>query len=363
MTDWLYDTYQGKTVLVTGHTGFKGAWLCFWLSELGARVHGLALPPIDPPSCYDDLELTEVVNSRFLDVRGPGEVEATLKNINPEIVFHLAAQPLVREGWEKPRETFDVNVMGTVNVVDAAVRLPSVKAVVVVTTDKCYENTGGGVPLRETDPLGGHDPYSASKAAAELVVRPYRQLELLGIDHAVHIATARGGNVIGGGDRGRDRLLPDLVRAIESGSNVTLRRPDDVRPWQHVFDCLGGYLVLGHHLFRGTAGAPAYNFGPGEPMAPSVLEVARFFLEEWGPSSTTIRIDRDDSRRELPELRLDTDLARKHLGWEAAWGWKRAIRESVAFYRAARDRKSALAKSQLTSYLQDALPAWRLSAP
>ena len=353
----LATTYRRRRILVTGHTGFKGSWLCFWLDLLGADVHGLALPPMIP-SAFGDLKVDDFVAGSVTDVRDGAKISAHIARIEPEVVFHLAAQPLVRAGWERPLETFDVNVMGTANVLDAAARSASVKAAVVVTTDKCYEETASGDPHREDDRLGGADPYSASKAAAELVVRPYLRGQLMGLDRPPAIATARAGNVLGGGDRAADRLIPDVVRALEANSTVTLRRPDDVRPWQHVLDCTSGYLVLGHHLLQDTAGANSYNFGPDDSPAVTVQELTQKFLDAWGAPSSMVRIERDHTARERPLLGLNPNRAREHLGWSAIWDLDRTVLETARFYRAEPQKRAALAAEQIQSYTSEAASAW-----
>ncbi|TPW18995.1 MAG: CDP-glucose 4,6-dehydratase, partial [Elusimicrobia bacterium] len=268
--------YSGRRVLVTGHTGFKGAWLSLWLNELGAEVWGLALPPEGSPSLYGLLGLEGALHSRTGDIRDPEAVDAAFAAARPDVVFHLAAQPLVLRSYQAPVETFAVNVVGTAQVLEGARRAGCAKAIVAVTTDKVYEDPEASRPRSETDALGGHDPYSASKAGSEIVAASYRR------SFRLPLATARAGNVVGGGDWAADRLLPDCARAFAAGRSATVRNPGSIRPWQHVLEPLSGYLALGERLLASPVeAAEAWNFGPRED-AVTVSAVAGFAAEAWG---------------------------------------------------------------------------------
>jgi CDP-glucose 4,6-dehydratase len=321
---------DGARVFVTGHTGFKGAWLSAWLHELGAEVHGFAL---DPPArgAFHDLGVASFTTSVRGDVTDAAALDAALADAQPDVVFHLAAQPLVRLSWVDRRSTFNTNVMGTVNLLEAALPVERVRGVVCITTDKVYENNETGEPFVEGDRLGGHDPYSASKSAAELAIRPYRSPTLMGF-HDAPVVSVRAGNVIGGGDWSADRLIPDIARALEVGENITLRRPDAVRPWQHVLDCAYGYLLLGAAMLEGRPLAPAYNFAHAGGAA-TVIEVTRAVVRHWGASDDRIVVEREDNAAEAGLLTLDPSLARKDLSWEPAWTLDESIAESVRFYQ------------------------------
>jgi CDP-glucose 4,6-dehydratase len=332
MTDW-----NGRSVFVTGHTGFKGSWLCLLLEEMGARVTGYALPPPTDPSLFDTAKIGDSVNSVIGDVRDYDAVLAAMRGAAPDVVFHLAAQPLVRYSYENPIETYGTNVMGTVHVLEAVRRLGTVKAVVAVTSDKCYENREWIYPYREIDPMGGHDPYSSSKGCAELVAAAYRASyfapEKLA-DHGTALATVRAGNVIGGGDWALDRLIPDLVRAFEAGEAPVIRSPGSVRPWQHVLEALAGYLEIAERLLRGEARfADAWNFGPADEDAQPVAWIADRMAKAWGVESGW-----RDWQGEIPHeaglLKLDCSKARAELGWRPALTLEEALETIVAWHKA-----------------------------
>jgi len=329
--------WAGRRVLVTGHTGFKGAWLALWLESLGASVSGLSLDPPSSPSLHD---LVGAPASPPVDVRDAAAVLAAVEAARPSVVFHLAAQPLVRRSYVDPAQTFAVNVQGTANVLDAARAAGGVGAVVVVTSDKCYEPHDGEFGHRETDPLGGRDPYSASKAAAELVCAAYRA------SFAMPLATARAGNVIGGGDRGEDRLLPDVMDAALTGAPVELRSPDAIRPWQHVLNPLAGYLVLAQAVAADAATfAGPWNFGPGVEEALPVRALVARLGELWGreiPAAT----QPGEHPPETATLRLDSTRARVHLGWRPLWSLDEGLQAIVDWYRAY-DRKADLRDTTL----------------
>ncbi len=318
-------SWQGRRVFLTGHTGFKGGWLALWLAQLGATVRGYALDPPTQPSLFTVARVGEAVEDIRGDIRDSAALERAMQAFAPEVVFHLAAQPLVRASYQDPIGTFETNVIGTARVLDAVRRAPSVAAVVSVTTDKCYENKEWVWPYRESDPLGGYDPYSSSKACAEIVSAAFRQsyfpVEELGQPqgHGVALATARAGNVIGGGDWSADRLLPDLLRGFLSGQPVRIRHPHAIRPWQHVLEPLHGYILLAEKLLtpdrdQAARFATAYNFGPSSEDAQPVSWIAEQMATLWGEGASW-QTDGSPSPHEAGHLRLDSSRARADLGW------------------------------------------------
>jgi CDP-glucose 4,6-dehydratase len=324
--------FAGKSVLVTGHTGFKGSWLSLWLLKLGARVTGLALPPEGTPAIFDQLQLEGQLDHRIANINDADAVARIVHDCRPDFVFHLAAQPLVLASYEAPAETFQTNVMGTVHLLDALAKAGNPCAVVVVTTDKVYRNEGGLHRFSEPETLGGHDPYSASKAATELVVDSYRAsfLDALGI----RIATARAGNVIGGGDWAENRIVPDLVRALFADRPIHVRNPHAVRPWQHVFDPLQGYLSLAAALGGGQEdAATAFNFGPTEAADRSVRDLVAAALDAWPePHRGWHAAEQPGARHEARFLGLCPDRAIARLGWQPRLSFDRAVTESMHWY-------------------------------
>jgi CDP-glucose 4,6-dehydratase len=327
------DFWQGRRVLVTGHTGFKGAWLSLWLQSLGAELSGLAIGAPTSPSLYEQARVAEGMREHRGDVRDAAAVSAALAGSGAEVVLHLAAQPMVRRSLREPALTYEVNVMGTVNVLEAVRAAGSqVRAVIVVTSDKCYENPpGSSRPFVEDDPLGGSDPYSSSKAAAELVAGAYRRSFFSGRDTA-NLATARAGNVIGGGDRGEDRLLPDAVRALESGTSLLVRNPLAVRPWQHVLNPLGGYLLLAQALWERSGAARSWNFGPPAGDARPVGRIVER-LAELSDGALRWRADDGPNPPEASHLALDSSAAEAQLGWRPAWPLEEALARIVEWHR------------------------------
>ena len=326
------DFWRGRRVLLTGHTGFKGGWLSLWLQSLGAQVHGLALAPATEPNLFSVARVGEgMAGSRFLDIRDIDDPRKAIGQIEPEIIFHLAAQPLVRHSYVHPVETFATNVMGLVHLLESVRDAGSVRALVNVTTDKCYENREWVWPYREADPLGGHDPYSASKACAELVTAAYRRSFLQ--DAGIGVATARAGNVIGGGDWATDRLVPDILRSFGIGTPVRIRHPGAIRPWQHVLEPLSGYLRLAEALVAGRAeAAEAWNFGPAEDDARAVEWIVGELARLWGPGASWER-DPGNHVHEAGCLRLDSSKARVSLAWSPRWSLGEALCRSVDWER------------------------------
>lgn len=333
----LVKSWRGRRVFLTGHTGFKGGWLALWLSKLGAQVRGYALDPGTEPNLFTLASVRTAVEDVRGDVRESEKLEASIREFAPEVVFHLAAQPIVRRSYVDPVGTYGTNVMGTVHVLEAIRKTSSVRAVVCVTTDKCYQNQEWIWPYRETDPLGGYDPYASSKACAEIVCAAYRSsffpIERLH-EHHVSLATARAGNVIGGGDWSEDRLIPDLVRGFRSGQPVKIRRPDAIRPWQHVLESLHGYMMLAQELLgRPARFASAYNFGPSAEDVWPVERIADKFVGIWGKGASWIR-DVVPNVHEDRVLRLDPSKARAELGWEPKLKIEAALEWTMAWYRA-----------------------------
>lgn len=338
--------YSGKRVLVTGHTGFKGAWLCAWLERLGAKTTGYALAP-ESRSLFRQARIGDRMDSREGDVRDLDELRRTVREAEPQIVFHMAAQSLVRPSYDFPVETFATNVMGTAHLLEAVRDAPSVKAVVSVTSDKCYENDGRAAPFRETDAMGGHDPYSASKGCAELVTSAYARSFF--DNSSCTVASARAGNVIGGGDWAEDRLVPDLMRATFSGQPAMVRNPAAVRPWQHVLDVLAGYLIIGGGLLGGRREmAEAWNLGPASDAGVSVQDLLDAIRAQLPQLKVEIRPD-DSGRHESVLLQLDSAKAMTRLGWRPRWE-SEMLERTIAWYRAFYESGRVISNDQLDAY-------------
>lgn len=340
--------WNGRRVLVTGHTGFKGGWLSLWLTQMGAKVTGLSLPAPTEPSFFEQTRLAELVDHLEGDVRDMATVEAAIRRAQPEVVFHLAAQPLVRYSYDNPVETYATNVMGTVHVLEACRHVDSVKAVVCVTTDKCYENREWVWPYREADPMGGYDPYSSSKGAAELAISAYRR----SYPDGPKIASVRAGNVIGGGDWALDRLVPDIVRAMLAGQAPEIRNPNSVRPWQHVLEALGGYLMIAESMLNGRSeAATAWNFGPTDDDTQPVHWIVQEMLSRWGSDLGWIRPD-GPQPHEAVLLRLDCSKARLELGWSPRLRLKEALAKVVEWHKQVASSGDArpISLEQIASY-------------
>lgn len=315
--------WEGRKVFVTGHTGFKGGWLSLWLSSLGAQIAGYSFAPTEAQPLFMMADLEKLVNHNVGDIRDFDTLQSAITDFNPEVVFHMAAQPLVRESYTHPRETFSTNVMGTVNILDAARCCPSIKAILNITTDKVYENNEWEWPYREHDRLGGHDPYSNSKACSELVTASFRKSFYH--QSEVGLATARAGNVIGGGDYSKDRLVPDVFRALSSQEPIKLRYPNATRPWQHVLEPLRGYLLLAEELYdTDTDAAESWNFGPSESGVRSVRWVTEFLLSLAGRPDQLL-LDSEAHFHEARLLSLDVSRARTCLGWEPSLSIEQAL--------------------------------------
>ena len=341
--------WRDKRVLLTGHSGFKGAWLTIWLHQLGAKVTGVSLPPATKPNLYSAAKVATLCQSHFSDIRDSSALGDLIRAAQPEIVFHLAAQPLVRVSYREPRETFETNVSGTINLLDALRGLGSVRAAVMITTDKVYRDIGSRRPFREDDPLGGHDPYSASKAACEMVIASYRDSYLA--EQGVAVASARAGNVIGGGDWSEDRVIPDAVRAWQSGQVLEVRRPQAIRPWQYVLEPLSGYLTLAQSVWENMTLAGAYNFGPASSDAVTVRQLVELACLAYGEGSVCYGDD-IEGPHEAGWLALDASKAKSTLGVVPKLTLVQATDRTMAWYRAWRDDADALTlcQTEITQY-------------
>jgi CDP-glucose 4,6-dehydratase len=348
--------YNNKNVLITGHTGFKGSWLALWLSQMGAKITGYSLQPPSDPNHFHLLNLN--INSVIGDIRNVDKLKAVFSEQRPEIVFHLAAQAIVRQSYRDPMETFTSNVMGTVNVLEAARTCKSVRAIVVVTSDKCYDNREWPWGYREIDALGGYDPYSASKGCSEIVASCWRNsffnLNDYDKNHQTLLASARAGNVIGGGDWATDRLIPDIMRAVSQKEKVNIRNPQATRPWQYVLEPLNGYLLLGQKLLEGRKEfAEAWNFGPSEEENLSVAEIVHLVKRVWPKIDYEIS-QTSDQPHEAGLLRLDCSKARTKLKWMPVWKGKDTLEKTVLWYKAFYESDKILSGEHLNCYIKDA---------
>jgi CDP-glucose 4,6-dehydratase len=329
--------WKDKRVFITGHTGFKGSWLCLWLHLLGSNITGYALDPPTKPSLFEICKVKNFIKSIIGDIRHSKSLNNAILETAPDIVIHMAAQPLVRESYRKPMETYEVNVMGTVNLFEAARNCKGIKAVINVTSDKCYENREWLWGYRETDPLGGYDPYSNSKACSELISSAYRNSFFNPEDYNIHgtgIASARSGNVIGGGDWAADRLIPDCIRALLAGEKIIVRNPEPIRPWQHVVEPLSGYLMLAQKLYENGPGySEAWNFGPDDSDAQPVEWIVKKICKKWGQNAT-YKIDKGKHPHEAHYLKLDCSKAKALLGWHPRWNLEKAIDRVIEWTQA-----------------------------
>jgi CDP-glucose 4,6-dehydratase len=355
MTAW-----SGKRVFLTGHTGFKGSWMALHLAQLGARVCGYALTPPTEPNLFTNARVADAVESHIADIRDVAKLDAAMTAFKPDVVFHMAAQPLVRESYVIPVETYDVNVMGTVHVLEAVRKTPSVAATVVITSDKCYENRETMTPYREGDAMGGHDPYSSSKGCAELVTAAYgKSFFAPGMGHG-SLASVRAGNVIGGGDWAKDRIVCDLARGLIAGEKIVIRRPDAIRPWQHVLEPLSGYLKVAEHLL---ANAPlaweGWNFGPDKDSEQTVGTLAELVCRLWGRADALAIQPDPNAVHEATLLKLDSSKAHSKLGWQPRWGFEDGVGQTVAWYKAFSEGADmrAFTISQIDAHLAGSTPA------
>lgn len=324
--------WKGKKVFLTGHTGFKGSWLSLWLQNIGALVKGYSLDVNTQPSLFIEANIAKEMNSEIGDIRDLGCLTKSMTDFNPEILIHMAAQPLVRLSYKEPVETYSTNVIGTVNVLEAARKCKDLKAIVCVTTDKCYENKEWEWGYRENEPMGGHDPYSSSKGCAELVISAYRR-SFFNSKETASLASARAGNVIGGGDWSEDRLIPDILRAFEKSKPVVIRNPLSTRPWQHVLEPLSGYLVLAQELYlKGDEFAEGWNFGPKDEDCKSVNWILDEMVNNWGIGASWV-LDKNNNPHEAGFLKLDCSKAQQKLKWEANWNLKYTINSIVNWYK------------------------------
>lgn len=328
--------WKGKKVLITGHTGFKGSWLSLWLQSLEADVVGISLDPPTTPSLYEQAQVADGMASLREDIRNLDKMKYIFTEHQPEIVFHLAAQPLVRYSYREPVETYATNVMGTLHILEAIRACKSVRAAVMVTTDKCYNNREWEWGYRENEPMGGHDPYSSSKGCAELLIASYRDSYFPAREYSCHqtaIASVRAGNVIGGGDWAEDRLIPDIIRAFQNGETVQIRNPNAIRPWQHVLEPLAGYIELAEGLFSdGAEWAEAWNFGPRKEDAKPVEWIVEAMAKQWGEGATW-DIDESDHPHEANYLKLDCSKAHSRLGWWPQWDLEVALDKIVKWHK------------------------------
>lgn len=347
--------WKNKRVFITGHTGFKGAWLCLWLHSLGAKVTGYSLAPPTNPNLFSICDIANYINSIIGDVRDFRKLKESIEQAKPEIVIHMAAQPLVRESYLIPVETYEVNVMGTVNILEAIRQVAGVRSFINVTTDKCYENNDWVWGYRENDQLGGHDPYSNSKACSELVTAAYRNSffgDLEGKKDTTAIATARAGNVIGGGDWAKDRLISDIMLAVSNETPVVIRNPQAIRPWQHVLEPLSGYLELSKKLYEnGAVYADSWNFGPKAEDAKPVRWIVEKITKSWG-NNTTWELDGQNHPHEATYLKLDCSKAQMRLGWSPIWDLDKALDATVTWYRSyfRQDNMYDLTLAQIKAY-------------
>jgi len=345
----------GKHVFMTGHTGFKGSWLSLWLQQLGAKLTGYALKSPTDPSLFEVAKVGAGMHSIIADIRDAEALATTMREARPEIVIHMAAQPLVRYSYQAPVETYAINVMGTVHLLEAVRQTDTVRAVLNVTSDKCYENREWHWGYRENEPMGGHDPYSNSKGCAELVTSAYRNSVFNPAQHGKHgvgIASGRAGNVIGGGDWAADRLIPDILRAIEMGQSVNIRSPHAIRPWQHVLEPLSGYLALVEKLYvDGITYGEGWNFGPADEEAKSVQWIVERMADLWG-AGVTWQLDKNPQPHEAQYLKLDCSKAKARLGWHPRWSLANALESITTWHRAYLDRADmkTVTLSQINEY-------------
>jgi CDP-glucose 4,6-dehydratase len=348
--------WRGKKVFVTGHTGFKGAWLCLWLKQLGANVTGFALHP-HGRTLFEDAQVASEIESHYGDIRNGNAISNSMMATEPEIVIHMAAQALVRYSYEQPLETYETNVMGLVNLFEAIRKVRTVRSVVIVTSDKCYENREWVWGYRENEPMGGYDPYSSSKGCAELVTSAYQRSYFnteTYVEHGVAIASARAGNVIGGGDWAQDRLVPDIMRAFTAGKSALIRNPHSIRPWQHALEPLSGYLMLAEQLYKaGPKYTGGWNFGPEDTEARPVQWIAEKLTASWGIGASW-ELGATIGPHEAHYLKLDCSKAKMLLGWNARWSLAETLDKVTDWYKAAAagENLTNITKTQIKSFME-----------
>jgi CDP-glucose 4,6-dehydratase len=345
--------WHNKTVLITGHTGFKGSWLSLWLQQLGAKVVGYSLDPPTQVNLFEQANVSSGMKSIIGEIRDLERLKQVFNEVQPEIVFHLAAQSLVRESFSDPVTTYSTNVMGSLNVLEAVRHTPSVRSVVMVSTDKCYDNKEWPWGYREVDPVGGHDPYSSSKGCMEIMLASYRASYFPADDYALHgtaIASARAGNVIGGGDWAADRLVPDILNCIQHDQPITLRYPNAIRPWQHVLEPLSGYMLLAEKLFEyGSHYAQSWNFGPGDSSARSVKWIAEYMLKKSG-LTTSVVMDTNAHPHEAHYLKLDCSKANMELNWQPRWNLSVALDKVLSWSPSDKYSAQGICLQQIADY-------------
>jgi len=343
--------WKGKRVFLTGHTGFKGSWLSLWLFSLGAEVRGYALNPPTSPSLFNEAKINSIIDSQIGDIRDQDALHESMTEFNPDILIHMAAQPLVRYSYDNPIETYEVNVIGTAKVLEAARSCPDLKAIVNITTDKCYENDDRSEGYMENDPMGGYDPYSSSKGCAELVTSSYRRSFLQ--EQGVGLASVRAGNVIGGGDWADDRLIPDILRSFEKNKPVIIRNPKATRPWQHVLEPLSGYLILTQNLYKNQKKyAEGWNFGPNEKDVQPVDWILDKMISKWPNSSW--ELDNNSNPHEAGFLKLDISKAKSKLNWSPVWELSQALEKIVIWHQAwiNKDDMQAVCLTEIEEYMR-----------
>ena len=344
--------WKGKRVFLTGHTGFKGSWLSLWLCSLGAEVRGYALNPPTSPSLFNEAKIDTIIDSQIADIRDQDILHERMIGFNPDILIHMAAQPLVRYSYDAPIETYEVNVIGTAKVLEVARSCPNLRAIVNITTDKCYENDGRAEGYKENDPMGGYDPYSSSKGCAELVASSYRRSFLQ--DQGIGIASVRAGNVIGGGDWADDRLIPDILRSFEKNKPVVIRNPKATRPWQHVLEPLSGYLILAQNLYKDQKKyAEGWNFGPNEKDVQPVDWILDKMISKWPNSSW--ELDNNSNPHEAGFLKLDISKAKSKLGWSPVWELSQTLERIISWHQAwlNKDDMQTVCLTEIEEYMRE----------
>jgi len=345
--------WKSRRVYLTGHTGFKGSWLSLWLESMGAEVKGYALAPATTPSLFEEANVADKIESEIGDIRNLDQLQKSMSEFNPEVLIHMAAQPLVRLSYKEPVETYETNVMGTVKVLEAARQCLNLKSIVNVTTDKCYENKEREQGYREEEPMGGYDPYSSSKGCTELVTSAYRRSFMQELN--IGLASARAGNVIGGGDWSDDRLIPDILSAFEKGEPVVIRNPESTRPWQHVLEPLSGYLLLAERLNESTRDyAEGWNFGPHDEGAKPVNWILDRMVSEWG-NGVSWKLDQGSHPHEADYLKLDISKAKSRLSWQPTWDLEQTLKKIVAWHQAWLNKEDMqrVCLREIKSYMRD----------